>query len=198
MRRIEKLKNDMFVLAQVSNDPYYKGVANGLQSALNIFYNKPNDPVPFDAAEGIHLFPMRIRAMNEKYELPINHTPTVIPNVKERLLQFKSIMTKEVAEINDIWIAPDDTPDIDTLVAIADLLADITVYCRSEATRYGLPLEEVLQIVMDSNDTKLGADGKPIKDSDGKFCKGPNFEPPEPAIRALLLERMKQNDTSRT
>jgi len=74
---------------------------------------------------------------------------------------------------------------------IADLLADIIVYCQSEAVRYGIPLEEVLQIVMDSNETKLGADGKSIKDSDGKFLKGPNFVPPEPAIRKLLLEKMK-------
>lgn len=197
MKKIEKLAGNMCDLAYISNDPYYKGVANGLQSALNIFYNKPNDPVPFHAAEGIHLFPMRIAAMNRKYDLPVNNVPTLIPDHADRLIKFKSIMLKEVAEIDDIWMLPSDTADVDMLVAIADLLADITVYCRSEAVRYGIPLEEVLQIVMDSNDTKLGADGKPIKDADGKFLKGPNFEPPEPAIRLLLLERMA-NDTPHT
>ena len=193
MKKIEKLASNMRELAHVTNDPYYKGVANGLHSALNIFYNKPNDPVPFDAAEGIHLFPMRIRSMNEKYELPVNHVPTLTPDYADRLIKFKKILLKEVTEIDDI----EEALDIDTLVAIADLLADITVYCRSEAVRYGIPLEEVLQIVMDSNDTKLGADGNPIKDEDGKFLKGPNFEPPEPAIKRLLLERMA-NDTPHT
>ena len=193
MKKIKKLANDMRELAHITNDPYYKGVANGLHSALNIFYNKPNDPVPFDAAEGIHLFPMRIVAMNQKYDLPINRVPTLIPGHVDRLTKFKSIMLKEVAEIDDI----EEALEVDTLAAIADLLADITVYCRSEAVKYGIPLEEVLQIVMDSNDTKLGADGNPIKDADGKFLKGPDFEPPEPAIRELLLERVA-NDTPHT
>ncbi len=197
MKKIEKLAGNMCDLAYISNDPYYKGVANGLQSALNIFYNKPNDPVPFDAAEGIHLFPMRIAAMNRKYDLPVNHVPSLPENVMLRLSQFKSIMLKEIGEIDDIMKDYNNSDMTGTLTAIAYLLADITVYCRSEAVRYGIPLEEVLQIVMDSNDTKLGADGNPIKDEDGKFLKGPNFEPPEPAIRLLLLERMV-NDTPHT
>jgi len=136
----------------------------------------------------------RIIAMNEKYELPVNHVPTFQGFV--RLVQLKSILMKEVSEIDDIIaaICGLQHDDVELLTMIADLLADITVYCHSEAVRYGIPLDEVLQIVMDSNDTKLGADGKPIKDSDGKFLKGPNFVPPEPAIRKLLLEKMNANN----
>jgi hypothetical protein len=44
----------------------------------------------------------------------------------------------------------------------------------------------VLQIIMDSNASKLGADGKPIYDANGKFLKGPNYWKPEPKIRELL------------
>jgi len=73
------------------------------------------------------------------------------------------------------------------LVEIADLLGDIVVYCRSEALKYGIPLEGVLDIIMDSNESKLGADGLPIYNEDGKFLKGPNYWRPEPMIRALLL-----------
>ena len=47
-------------------------------------------------------------------------------------------------------------------------------------------LEAVLQIIMDSNASKLGADGKPIYDANGKFLKGPNYWKPEPKIRELL------------
>jgi hypothetical protein len=39
---------------------------------------------------------------------------------------------------------------------------------------------------MDSNESKLGADGKPIYDANGKFLKGPNYWKPEPRIKALL------------
>lgn len=135
----------------------------------------------------------RIIAMNEKYELPVNHVPTLLSNTLERIGQFRKIMLKEIKELDDIEkaIMLGETEDVDILVMLADIQADIEVYCQSEAVRYGIPLDEVLQIVMDSNDTKLGADGKPIKDGDGKFLKGPNFVPPEPAIRKLLLERMR-------
>ena len=134
--------------------------------------------------------------MNEKYELPVNHVPTTNGGARERLIQFERILMKEVSEADDI-IASTFIPkydEVDILTMIADLLADIIVYCQSEAVRYGIPLDEVLQIVMDSNDTKLGVDGKPIKDSDGKFLKGSNFVPPEPAIRKLLLEKINANN----
>jgi len=74
-------------------------------------------------------------------------------------------------------------------VALADLLGDVMVYCRSEALKYGLPLEAVLDVIMDSNESKLGADGKPIYDGNGKFLKGPNYWKPEPKIKALLEAR---------
>lgn len=122
----------------------------------------------------------RVVLMNEKYELPVNHVPTF--EGYTRLVQFKSIISKEVSEINRIMDRVRCTSDIDLLTMIADLLADIVVYCQSEAVRYGIPLDEVLQIVMDSNDTKLGADGK--------FLKGEKFVPPEPRIRELLLSKM--------
>jgi len=68
----------------------------------------------------------------------------------------------------------------------ADLLGDVIVYCRSEALKYGLPLEAVLDIIMDSNESKLGADGKPIYDANGKFLKGPGYWKPDPKIKSLL------------
>lgn len=39
---------------------------------------------------------------------------------------------------------------------------------------------------MDSNESKLGADGNPIYDANGKFLKGPNYWKPELRIKALL------------
>ena len=96
----------------------------------------------------------------------------------------------EVHEIDDIVaLANSGGNPADVAVAIADVLGDIIVYCRSEALKYGLPLEEVLDIIMDSNESKLGADGKPIYDANGKFLKGPNYWKPEPKIKALLEAR---------
>jgi hypothetical protein len=54
--------------------------------------------------------------------------------------------------------------------------------------KFKATLEEVLDVIMDSNESKLGADGKPIYDANGKFLKGPNYWKPEPKIKALLAK----------
>jgi len=65
-------------------------------------------------------------------------------------------------------------------------LGDIQVYCASEMAKFGLPLDQILGIIMQSNLSKLGADGQPIYDERGKVQKGPGYWKPEPAILTLL------------
>lgn len=132
-------------------------------------------------------FADRIRAMNAMYKLPAAESLAIPDNVAERLRKFKITLGDEVNEIDEIVAAAErGDAKIDLGVAIADLLGDIIVYCRSEALKYGIPLESVLGIIMDSNESKLGADGKPIYDDNGKFLKGPNYWKPEPKIKQLL------------
>jgi predicted HAD superfamily Cof-like phosphohydrolase len=135
-------------------------------------------------------FAQRIAAMNAMYRLPANERPVLPADVADRLARFKATLLDEVHEIDEIVaLAKNGGAATDIAVAIADLLGDIMVYCRSEALKYGLPLEEVLDIIMDSNESKLGADGRPIYDANGKFLKGPNYWQPEPKIKALLQEQ---------
>ena len=132
-------------------------------------------------------FAKRIAAMNAMYKLPAHERPTLPGNVADRLVKFKATLLDEVHEIDEIVaLSQNGGSPADVAVAIADLLGDIVVYCRSEALKYGLPLEDVLDVIMDSNESKLGADGKPIYDANGKFLKGPNYWKPEPKIKALL------------
>ncbi len=132
-------------------------------------------------------FAVRIAAMNAMYKLPANDSPVLPEDVTGRLTKFKATLMDEVHEIDQIVaMAQQGAAQTEMLVAMADLLGDVIVYCRSEALKYGLPLEDVLDIIMDSNESKLGADGKPIYDANGKFLKGPNYWKPEPKIRALL------------
>ena len=132
-------------------------------------------------------FADRIAAMNAMYKLAAHDRPTIPADVADRLTRFKATLMDEVHEIDEIVAqARQGAAPLDLAVAIADLLGDVIVYCRSEALKYGIPLEDVLQIIMDSNASKLGADGKPIYDANGKFLKGPNYWKPEPKIRALL------------
>lgn len=94
---------------------------------------------------------------------------------------------------------PIDSPEVDLidseefsrqlLVMHSDWLGDMQVYNRSEAMKFGIPLEDVLACIMGSNFTKLGADGEVLKNAEGKFEKGPNFIPPEDYIYATLFQR---------
>lgn len=144
-------------------------------------------------------FADRIRAMNAMYKLPINESVSVsLESVGTRLTKFKKTLSDEVDEIDDIvfFAGAEKATALDTAVAIADLLGDVIVYCRSEALKYGIPLEAVLDIIMDSNESKLGADGKPIYDDNGKFLKGPNYWKPEPKIRELLAPLMAKSEAA--
>jgi hypothetical protein len=132
-------------------------------------------------------FAKRIALMNAMYKLPAQDTPVLPADPADRLRKFKATLLDEVNEIDDIVAACEsDAEPIDILVAVADLLGDVIVYCRSEALKFGLPLEAVLAVIMDSNESKLGTDGKPIYDANGKFLKGPNYWKPEPKIKELL------------
>lgn len=106
----------------------------------------------------------------------------------ERIRNFIRIIGEEVREghgVADAWNSLDLTQH-DKLTALADWLADLTVYAVSELRRWGLPPEVICKLVMKANLTKLGPDGRPIYDDRGKILKGPSFVPPEPEIRALL------------
>lgn len=139
-----------------------------------------------------------IKKFNGIYRLPVNDQPTLevgVP-VVERLRAFKSILAEELDEIDDIVLALEKgVPSLEALTMLADLLGDIQVYCASEMSKFGLPLDEVLGIIMQSNFSKLGADGNPIYDERGKVQKGPNYWKPEPKIQALLAAKNPSDNT---
>ena len=57
-------------------------------------------------------------------------------------------------------------------------LADLVYVCFQHAENMEWDLEEALNRVHKSNMSKLGLDGTPIRRSDGKILKGPNYQPP--------------------
>lgn len=131
-------------------------------------------------------FVQSIEAMNRMYKLPVHNTPTIPTDADIKLDRFMDVMMEEVCEGDEIIDAL-GAPPVETLTSIADWLGDMVVYCFSEAAKYGIPLESVLEIIMRSNMSKLGEDGKPIYDERGKVLKGPNFFKPEPEIREMLV-----------
>lgn len=60
-------------------------------------------------------------------------------------------------------------------VALAKELADLLYVTYGTAEVLGIPLMEVFEEVHRSNMSKLGLDGRPVRRSDGKVLKGPNY-----------------------
>jgi len=112
-----------------------------------------------------------------------------VKTIEERLgIILSSESATKCLEFADLVQRDYDEAVKDVLVDIADWTGDIMVYCRSEAMKFGLPSENVLEAIMGSNFTKLPSDGIPVHDANGKFLKDmTNFVPPEPAIKTMLF-----------
>lgn len=139
-------------------------------------------------------FEYDIEEFNKLYRLPVNYHPTLSIGepVNQRLLNFKKTLIDEINEMDDVVDAYFFHSDIETLVQLSDLLGDIIIYCASEARKFGIPLTKVLGIITESNMSKLGEDGMPIYNEDGKVMKGPDYWKPEPVIKQLLEEDIKE------
>ena len=153
----------------------------------------------------------KILYFNGMYKLPLAPYPTLAVVAKDiqgkyptladtpakalaiRLKEFKKILMDEVAEVDDIILklADENVEEIEVLTDLADWLGDIQVYCYSEMARWGIPYKETMDIIMDSNFSKLGADGKPIL-AEGKVQKGPFYWKPEPTLKAMLLDKIAE------
>lgn len=155
-----------------------------------------------------HSFAFNISKMHSIYRLPNPTEPSLVDlcePIATRLRKFKATLLDEILELEadetgeptmmaraELYDAnPDELSEEfrqDLLTDLADWFADLTVYCRSEAMKFGIPLESVQDAVMGSNFTKLPSDGIPIYDENGKFLKDKtNFVPPERAIKTMLF-----------
>lgn len=144
----------------------------------------------------------QIETFNSMYRLESHAKPTLLP--VQRIKQFYEILKEEVEEglelvekyqsyqVQNHAASGEQNPQAERqsteiLTDMADWLGDIIVYCASEARRWGLPLEKVLDVIMQSNFSKLDAQGQPIYDHRGKVLKGPAYWRPEDRIKELLL-----------
>lgn len=145
------------------------------------------------------IFTSHVEMFNKLYNLPVNKLPTIpFSNSPElgtaknqlmkRLRDFKDILVEELGEVNQILeqIQAGDSP-AEVLTEIADWLGDIQIYCASEMLKFGLDNDMVLDIIMASNMSKLGADGKPVYSPSGKVLKGPGYWQPQPQILRYII-----------
>lgn len=95
------------------------------------------------------------------------------------LLRYK-LVNEEIGEfnaaLNAMLVAPDSA---EPRVELLDAIADSIVVLIGTANALGMDLDTAMRRVFESNLTKLGEDGRPFYNSDGKVMKGPNFIPPD-------------------
>lgn len=155
-------------------------------------------------------FEQDIRKFNAMYRMNVADKPTLdigLP-LRQRLLDLKKILHDEVDEVEEIISMIDGVSGQDmtaeqhsewklkVLTAIADLMGDIQVYAASEMTKFGLPVDKTLSIIMQSNFSKMGADGKPIYDEFNKLQKGPNYWKPEPKLSEMINSHINDESTN--
>ena len=180
---------------------------------LNAFISKSESAIPSTR----NLTDTLIVRMNHTYKQQVALVPTLsvvqadgsVQYGSDRYSRFIKTLQKELDEGSAIianlqafesikhTLPPTElrSQELDHLTDIGDHLTDIIVYCLSEATKFGIPAQQVLRIIQASNQSKLDNEGKPIIDENGKFLKGPNFQPPERFIKAYLYEICEASDT---
>ena len=130
----------------------------------------------------------KVREFHEAFGLPVSERPR-IPSVKEINLRAKLIKEEYKEAMYALRVAHYHSNDeLGALVDLAKELADLRYVVEGTAETFGIPLDEVYEIVHQSNMSKLGSDGKPIHREDGKVLKGPDYFPAEPKIRELLAK----------
>ena len=67
-------------------------------------------------------------------------------------------------------------------------LADLRYVVEGCAVSFGLPIDDAYREVHRSNMSKLGADGKPIRDAGGKVLKGPNYREADMTRFVAIIE----------
>ena len=139
-----------------------------------------------------------IKKFNSMYKLDMPSSPELR---KLKTLQgFQDIISEEVKEAEEIFEmykgkSNDDLSKeekLEILTAVSDWLGDIVVYCFTQAQSWGLPMEDILNVIMNSSFSKLDQDGNPIYDDRGKVLKGPNYWKPEPKIKEILKRDLKK------
>ena len=97
----------------------------------------------------------------------------------EKIVKLRYNLIKE--ELNEFEQAIKDK----NLVEIADSLTDILYVTYGAGHAFGIDLDQCFDEVQKSNMSKLGTNGKPIYNEQGKVMKGPKYF--EPDLKKFVL-----------
>ena len=110
-----------------------------------------------------------VRIFMETYNQEIKQKPS-FPDDKIIQLRINLI----IEELNELKVAIKNK----NLTEVADALTDILYVTYGAGHSWGIDLDKCFSEVQRSNMSKLGIDGKPIYNEQGKVMKGPNYSKP--------------------
>ena len=91
----------------------------------------------------------------------------------DKTMQLRLNLIKE--ELNEL----EEAMKTRNLKEVADALTDILYVTYGAGYAYGIDLDQCFKEVQRANMSKLGEDGKPIYNDQGKVMKGPNYTKPD-------------------
>lgn len=111
-------------------------------------------------------------AFRESFECEAQFKPEVFE------LQ-QNLIKEEFAEVIEACEASKASGhSVEDSEALLKELADLVFVCYQMAAYMQWDLDYAMRRVFESNMSKLGEDGKPLRREDGKVLKGPNYKPP--------------------
>lgn len=96
--------------------------------------------------------------------------------------QYLGLLSKAEESLKELT---DSDMNVD-VVEVADALTDINYVTYGAGHCFGVNLDACMEEVQRSNMSKLGEDGKPLYNDQGKIMKGPNYFKPD---LASVLEK---------
>ena len=111
-----------------------------------------------------------VKIFMEKFGQMVRTKPQ-FPDDKTMELRL-DLIKEELSELEDAMKKKD-------LKEVADALTDILYVTYGAGYAYGVDLDQCFKEVQRANMSKLGEDGKPIYNDQGKVMKGPNYTKPD-------------------
>ena len=111
-----------------------------------------------------------VKIFMEKFGQMVRTKPQ-FPN--DKTMQLRLDLIKE--ELSELEVAMKTK----NLKEVADALTDILYVTYGAGYAYGIDLDQCFKEVQRANMSKLGEDGKPIYNDQGKVMKGPNYTKPD-------------------
>lgn len=120
----------------------------------------------------------QVYEFQKTFRQPHPSFPTMITD--ERKLLRTSLL---IEEMNEYLRA-------NNIIDIADALGDMLYILFGTAVEHGLDMQPIIDIIQDSNMSKLDDNGMPIINEFGKIVKSHNFIPPEPRIEKEVIRQI--------